>query len=48
MSFVACVAPSPPIVGDLESFLIEITAHVLAQVDDETGRPFVDIVLDQA
>jgi 6-phosphogluconate dehydrogenase len=34
--------------GDLESFLIEITADVLAHVDAETGRPFVDVVLDQA
>jgi len=34
--------------GDLESFLIEITADVLAHVDAETGKPFVDIVLDQA
>jgi 6-phosphogluconate dehydrogenase len=34
--------------GDLESFLIEITADVLAQVDAETGQPFIDIVLDQA
>ncbi|WP_166354715.1 NADP-dependent phosphogluconate dehydrogenase [Phytoactinopolyspora limicola] len=34
--------------GDLESFLVEITAEVLAHVDDTTGRPFVDIVLDQA
>jgi 6-phosphogluconate dehydrogenase len=34
--------------GDLESFLIEITADVLARVDEATGRPFVDIVLDQA
>ncbi len=34
--------------GDLESFLIEITADVLAQTDDETGQPFVDVVLDQA
>ena len=34
--------------GDLESFLIELTAAVLAQDDDETGEPFVDIVLDQA
>jgi 6-phosphogluconate dehydrogenase len=34
--------------GDLESFLIEITADVLARMDDATGRPFVDIVLDQA
>ncbi|MFD0575472.1 NADP-dependent phosphogluconate dehydrogenase [Dactylosporangium darangshiense] len=34
--------------GDLESFLIEITADVLAHIDDETGKAFVDIVLDQA
>jgi 6-phosphogluconate dehydrogenase len=34
--------------GDLESFLIEITADVLAHTDAATGRPFVDIVLDQA
>jgi 6-phosphogluconate dehydrogenase len=34
--------------GDLESFLIEITADVLAQLDAETGQAFVDIVLDQA
>jgi 6-phosphogluconate dehydrogenase len=34
--------------GDLESFLIEITADVLAQVDAGTGKAFVDIVLDQA
>jgi 6-phosphogluconate dehydrogenase len=34
--------------GDLESFLIEITADVLAQQDEATGQPFVDIVLDQA
>jgi 6-phosphogluconate dehydrogenase len=34
--------------GDLESFLIEITADVLSHTDAETGRPFVDIVLDQA
>jgi 6-phosphogluconate dehydrogenase len=34
--------------GDLESFLIEITADVLAQTDAETGKPFVDVVLDQA
>ncbi|WP_375496662.1 NADP-dependent phosphogluconate dehydrogenase [uncultured Jatrophihabitans sp.] len=34
--------------GDLESFLIEITADVLAQADDETGQPFIDIVVDQA
>ncbi|MFC7548815.1 NADP-dependent phosphogluconate dehydrogenase [Plantactinospora sp. GCM10030261] len=34
--------------GDLESFLIEITAEVLGHADARTGRPFVDIVLDQA
>ena len=34
--------------GDLESFLIEITADVLAHVDAATGKPFVDVVLDQA
>ncbi|TWD82426.1 6-phosphogluconate dehydrogenase (decarboxylating) [Kribbella amoyensis] len=34
--------------GDLESFLIEITAEVLSQVDESTGQPFVDVVLDQA
>jgi 6-phosphogluconate dehydrogenase len=34
--------------GDLESYLIEITAEVLKQVDADTGKPFVDIVLDQA
>ncbi len=33
--------------GDLESFLIELTAEVLGQ-DDASGKPFVDIVLDQA
>ena len=34
--------------GDLESFLIEITADVLAHEDAETGKPFIDVVLDQA
>ena len=34
--------------GDLESFLVQITAEVLAHVDAETGKPFVDIVLDEA
>ncbi|WP_419183561.1 NADP-dependent phosphogluconate dehydrogenase [Serinibacter arcticus] len=34
--------------GDLESYLIEITAGVLAHVDAETGKAFVDVVLDQA
>ncbi|MEV7419623.1 NADP-dependent phosphogluconate dehydrogenase [Streptomyces sp. NPDC089919] len=34
--------------GRLDSYLIEITAEVLAHVDAATGRPFVDVVVDQA
>ena len=34
--------------GELESYLIEITAEVLRQNDAETGRPLVDVILDQA
>ncbi|WP_433468753.1 NADP-dependent phosphogluconate dehydrogenase [Spirillospora sp. CA-128828] len=34
--------------GRLESYLIEITAEVLAHTDASTGKPFVDVVLDQA
>jgi 6-phosphogluconate dehydrogenase len=34
--------------GDLDSFLIQITADVLAHTDAKTGRPFVDIVADRA
>ena len=34
--------------GDLESFLIQITADVLAHTDSDTGAPFVDVVADAA
>ncbi|MFJ6805660.1 NADP-dependent phosphogluconate dehydrogenase [Streptomyces anulatus] len=34
--------------GRLDSYLIEITAEVLSHVDASTGKPFVDVVLDQA
>lgn len=34
--------------GELESYLIEITAEVLRQVDAETGKPLVDVIVDQA
>ena len=34
--------------GELESYLIDITAEVLAQVDEATGKPLVDVILDQA
>src|SRR5690625_3753147 len=34
--------------GDLDSYLIEITAEVLGHVDAATGKPFVDVVADAA
>lgn len=34
--------------GDLESYLIEITAEILRVKDPETGKPLVDLVLDKA
>jgi len=34
--------------GELESYLIEITAEVLRQVDAKTGKPLIDVILDQA
>lgn len=34
--------------GELESYLIEITAEVLRQTDAVTGTPLVDVILDQA
>ncbi len=33
---------------ELSSYLIEITAEVLAQVDAKTGRPLVDVIVDEA
>ena len=34
--------------GELDSFLIEITANILKRVDPETGKPLVDVILDKA
>ncbi len=34
--------------GDLDSYLIEITAEVLKQIDAKTGKPLVDVILDEA
>ncbi len=34
--------------GDLDSFLVEITAAVLAQVDAGTGTPLVELIKDEA
>lgn len=34
--------------GELDSYLIEITADIFKKYDDETGKPMVDIILDKA
>ena len=34
--------------GELRSYLIEITARILGVDDPETGRPLVDVILDEA
>jgi 6-phosphogluconate dehydrogenase len=34
--------------GDLDSFLVEITAEVLRQVDAKTSQPLVDLIVDEA
>src|SRR5260370_25967960 len=34
--------------GELESYLIEITSKIFRQIDPETGKPLVDVILDKA
>jgi 6-phosphogluconate dehydrogenase len=34
--------------GDLDSFLVEISAEVLRQTDAKTGKPLVDVIVDEA
>lgn len=34
--------------GELRSYLIEITAEILARTDEATGLPLVDVILDEA
>jgi 6-phosphogluconate dehydrogenase len=34
--------------GELDSFLIDITTQIFRTIDEQTGRPLVDIVLDRA
>ncbi|GGP15620.1 NADP-dependent phosphogluconate dehydrogenase [Oceanobacillus neutriphilus] len=34
--------------GELDSFLIEITAEIFTKIDDETGKPLVEVILDKA
>lgn len=34
--------------GELQSYLIEITRDIFVNIDKETGRPLVDLILDEA
>jgi 6-phosphogluconate dehydrogenase len=34
--------------GELNSYLIEITTDIFSKVDEETGQPLVDVILDTA
>ena len=34
--------------GELDSFLIEITSKIFQRIDEETGLPLVDMILDKA
>jgi 6-phosphogluconate dehydrogenase len=34
--------------GELSSYLIEITADIFAKMDEETGKPLVEVILDEA
>jgi 6-phosphogluconate dehydrogenase len=34
--------------GELDSYLIEITADIFTKIDEETGKPLVDLILDTA
>ena len=34
--------------GELDSYLIEITADIFTKIDEETGEPLVELILDKA
>ena len=34
--------------GELNSYLIEITAQIFRKIDPDTGKPLVDVILDKA
>lgn len=34
--------------GELDSYLIEITTDIFTKIDEETGKPLVDVILDTA
>jgi 6-phosphogluconate dehydrogenase len=33
---------------ELNAYLIEITSHIFTQVDERTGKPLIDVILDEA
>lgn len=34
--------------GELDSYLIEITSEIFTKVDEDTGKPLIDLILDKA
>ncbi len=34
--------------GELDSYLVEITGEILTHIDEQTGKPMVDLILDTA
>lgn len=34
--------------GELKSYLVQITSEILAKVDPDTGKPLVEVILDEA
>ena len=34
--------------GELDSYLIEITAEIFTKIDEETNQPLIDVILDKA
>ncbi|GAB4377724.1 MAG: decarboxylating NADP(+)-dependent phosphogluconate dehydrogenase [Calditrichia bacterium] len=34
--------------GELDSYLIQITADIMGKIDEETGRPMLEVILDRA
>jgi len=34
--------------GELNSYLIEITANIMTKIDEETGKPLIDVIMDRA
>jgi 6-phosphogluconate dehydrogenase len=34
--------------AELNAYLMEITSHIFAQVDERTGKQLIDVILDEA